>query len=286
MADRYYNGYSWKQRLKNTPELKIALPNGYRSGPGPCDLCGDPKPPTEQHSEDYSEPYTFKPPQSYWLCKSCHSRLHKRFKQPKERWALFLIHLRVGGYGAEFSKLYSVSQRKVWQSELATGKNVALDRIRERKLVGDPWWEKLTLDPESLVAAWARPRPLRPRPDLEAYRAAMAQVQPSDKELALLRCHATSPNRSASMRYLAKHALNSDNPSTANLAYGSLAHRLCSALPEWIPDTRKDGSPIWMSVIGEGWEPEQREFEWVLVPQLRELFGESLPRFANASALP
>ena len=189
---------------------------------------------------------------------------------------LFLIHIRVGGYGVEFSKLYSASQRKVWQSELAAGKDVALHRIRERKLVGDPWWEKLTLDPESLVAAWARPRPLRPRPDLEAYRAAMAQVKPSEKELALLRCHANSPNHSANMRHLAKQALNSDNPSTANLAYGSLAHRLCSALPEWKPDTRIDGSPIWMSIVAEGWEPEGREFEWVLVPQLRELFGYTL----------
>ena len=277
MADGNYNGYSWKQREKPSPALKLALPNGYRSGQGPCDLCGDPERQTELHSEDYSEPYTFKPPQSYWLCKSCHSRLHKRFNQPKESWVLFLIHLRVGGYGVEFSELYSVGKRKAWQAELAAGRDVALPSIRDRKLVGDPWWEKLSLDPESLVAAWARPRPLRPRPDLDAYREAMAQIKPSERELALLRCHATSPNCSASMRYLAEHALNSNNPSIANLAYGSLAHRLCSALPQWQPDTRKDGSSIWMSVVAEGWEPEGREFEWVLVPQLRELFGKTLP---------
>lgn len=272
MADSNYNGYSWKQRERISHALKRVFPDSRRPEGGPCDLCGNPECQTELHSEDYSEPYSFAPPESYWLCKSCHLRLHKRFNEPKENWGLFLIHLRTGGYASEFTTLYPVSQRRKWLSELAAGNEVTLPRLRERKLPADPWWEKLTLDSTSLVAAWARPRPLRPRPDISAYRKAIDEIKPSTKELTILCCHANSPKRSANMRDLAKHALNSDAPSTANLAYGSFAHRLCEALPQWKPDTRKDGTPIWMSVLAEGWEPEGKEFEWVLIPQLYEIF--------------
>lgn len=272
MADSNYNGYSWKQRERILHAFKKAFPNGHPTQ-GPCNLCGDPERPTELHSEDYSEPYSFSPPESYWLCKACHLRLHKRFNEPKENWNLFLIHLRTGGYGCEFATRYPVSQRRSWQSDLAAGNEVRLPLVRERKLDVEPWWEKLTLDPESLIATWARPRPLRPRPDISAYRDAIEQIKLSEKELAILCCHANSQNRSATMRQLAKEALNSDSPGTANLAYGSMAHRLCEALPQWKPDTRKDGSPIWMSVVAEDWQPEGKEFEWVLVPQLHEIFG-------------
>lgn len=273
MAGGWYNGYSWQQRMAPGPTLQRAIANGYCQRQGPCDLCGEPDRPRELHSEDYSPPYSFEPPQTYLVCKACHSRLHKRFGEPKENWSLFLRHLRAGGYGAEFVKLHSLAQRKQWVATLAAGQDVRLPLIRDRALTGDEWWEKLTLDPESLVAAWARPNPLRPRPTVVDFRKALAEVDPTDKERALLRCHANSKNHSASMRDLAKCALDSDNPSTANLLYGLFARRLCEALPEWKPDKRADGSPIWMSLVAEGWQPENREFEWVLIPPLREIFG-------------
>lgn len=273
MANSPYNGYSWSQREAILHALKRAIANGYKPRRGACDMCGDPERETALHSEDYSEPYTFVPPETYLLCNACHLRLHKRFGEPPESWALFLRHLRSGGYGAEFTKLYSVSQRREWQAALARGEQVELPTIRARRLDGAQWWEKASLNPESLVAAWARPRPLRPRPAIEAYQRVIADVKALDKEIALLRCHATSPHRSASMRDLAKCALNSDSVATANLVYGSFAKRLCEAMPSWQPDKREDGSYIWMSILAEGWQPEKREFEWVLVPQLGKLYG-------------
>ncbi len=206
-----------------------------------------------------------------FLCNACHLRVHRRFSEPKEDWYLFLLHLKAGGYAAEFVKLYPLAQRKKWRSDLADGREVRLPLIRERALTGEEWWENLSLDPESLVAAWSRPRPLRPRPTGAAFDKALAEIKPTQKEWELLRCHADSEHHSATMRHLAKCALDSDKPSSASLRYGLLARRLCEALPEWHPDVRADGSSVWMSIIAEGWQPRQREFEWVLVPVLREI---------------
>jgi len=156
--------------------------------------------------------------------------------------------------------------------ELQAGRDVVLPMIRPRPLSGSEWWQDLTLDPESLTAAWARPRPLRPRPDRAAFESALREVNPSESELGLLRCHARSPRRSATMRTLAREALSSDAPGTANLLYGRLARRLCEAT-RWEPDRREDKSPIWMSTVAEGWQPPEREFEWVLIPALAQLLG-------------
>lgn len=275
MANGDYNGYSWKQREETLKALHRAEKLGMPKRIAPCDMCGDPERPNALHSEDYSEPRTFLPPQTYLLCKACHSRIHKRFNDSKESWQLFLMHLRSGGYGAEFTQRYSVAQRREWQAALADGLPVEMPFIRNRKANADTWWEQLTLDPISQTAAWARPRPLRPRPSLAAFEAVLKGLELSDKEQSLLHCHAASKNHSATMRDLAKRALNSEHPNTANLLYGSLAHRLCEAIPDWKPDTRPDKTPIWMSIVAEGWQPEAGEFEWVLIPQLRGVFGEA-----------
>src|SRR4051794_16148201 len=111
--------------------------------------------------------------------------------------------------------------------------------------------ESLTLDPESLIAAWAHPRPLRPRPDAAAYKNAFSEVQPTADELNILRYHAAKPRRSVGMRRIAEDVLSSGNPTTANLAYGRFARRLCSALG-FKPDRREDDSEIWMSAVAEG----------------------------------
>jgi len=269
MSSNPYNGYTWSERAPILKALAQARHSGRMLRSGPCDICGDPDRATAFHSEDYSVPYTFEPPQTYLLCKPCHLRLHKRFNDAPENWNLFLAHLRAGGYGAEFSQRYSLSERKRLIAELAAGNHVQLPAIRPRPQVAEVWWERLTLDPESLVAPWARPRPLRARPSLERLHSAIEQIAPTEKEQRLLRCHAAAPNRSATMRYLAQHALNSEQPNSANLAYGSFARKLCEAIPEWQPDTREDGSAIWMSIVAEGWQPEGREFEWVLIPALR-----------------
>ena len=74
------------------------------------------------------------------------------------------------------------------------------------------------------------------------------------------------------MRQIAEDVLQASRPSAANLAYGKLAKRLVEAL-DWQPDERADGSPVWMSVIAEGWYPPTRaslksEYELVMIPAL------------------
>ncbi|MBI3374983.1 MAG: hypothetical protein HY017_24945 [Betaproteobacteria bacterium] len=272
-----YNGYPWKIRQAIiAPFNRARLEGGIQFSPRPCDMCGDPEcPPDSWHSEDYSQPYLFDPPANYMICRVCHSRIHKRFHEPPENWLLYLAHLRGGGYGREFTKLYSLSERRTWAHELSAGRSVPLPMIRKRSPTGSGWWEHLTLDAESLIAAWARPRPLRPRPENEAYEVALLKIRPTDEELALLRFHARSPKRSVTMRRLAKEVLSSESPSRANLVYGAIAHRLCEVLSPWEPDRREDRSPIWMSVVAEGWQPvgKEREFEWVLIPTLTTMFA-------------
>ncbi|MBP8232999.1 MAG: hypothetical protein KAY22_11895 [Rhizorhabdus sp.] len=232
-------------------------------------MCGDPdRAPGEWHSEDYSEPFSFQPPESYPLCKPCHGRLHKRFNAPAGEWELFCLHLESGGYGSEFVKRLTLAERRDLSQHLASGEAVSLARVRPCS-PGPHWWQTLTLDPESLEAPWARPRPLRERPAAEDYATAMLAIGLSDTEAAILRLHAAADRRTLSMRAIAKGVLGTDKPYAANLAYGRLAARLTEALG-WAPDRRADGTPVWMSAVAEGWYPPRREYEWTMVPPLAE----------------
>lgn len=262
----YYNGYSPQQRGRIIPAHRKLTGRSapFESGE-PCAMCGDPdRPPSEWHSEDYSEPFSYRPPESYPLCKKCHSRLHKRFNAEPGEWELFCLHLEAGGYGSEFVKLRSVEERRALCREIASGVKVTLPPIREKER-GPYWWRSLTLDSESLEAPWARPRPLRPRPDEAAFLRAFEQSGLSEGDIAFLRAHANAPRRTATMRMLAREALGKDDPKSANLRYGTLARRLTSLLA-WEPDKREDGTSIWMSLLAEGWWPARREYEWTMVP--------------------
>jgi hypothetical protein len=111
-----------------------------------------------------------------------------------------------------------VEERRALCREIASGSTIELPRIRERER-GPHWWRSLTLDPELLEAPWARPRPLRPRPDESAFRRAFEQAGLSDREIALLRVHANAPRRTATMRTLAREALGSNSYQSANSAF-------------------------------------------------------------------
>ncbi len=194
-----YNGYTWQQRHAHSQDRHRLEASGdtsilaYLHSGKPCELCGDPKPAASSwHAEDYSLSFTWEPPGTFIVCKTCHGRLHKRFNQPWD-WRLYLLHLRAGGYGHEFTQRNSLPQRRTWMDTLAKGEAVVLPTIRKRDLTGQEWWQGLTLEPESLIAAWARPRPFRSRPDTEAYRAALQAVAPSERERALLQFHACQP---------------------------------------------------------------------------------------------
>jgi hypothetical protein len=235
----------------------------------PCAMCYDPhRPQGEWHSEDYSEPFSFQPPQSYPLCKPCHARLHKRFNAAPCEWELFCLHLEAGGYGSEFVQMRTLPERRALCERIASGHRPELPVIRVRPS-GPYWWRSLTLDTESLEAPWARPRPLRPRPDVSAFLHAFEQADLSDRDLAFLHAHAGARRRTATMRMLAQAALGKDDPKSANLLYGKLAGRLTSLL-QWESDLRDDGSPIWMSLLAEGWWPPRREYEWTMVPSAAE----------------
>lgn len=88
----------------------------------------------------------------------------------------------------------------------------------------------------------------------------------------MLRVHATWAKRAVTMRDIAREVLASDRPTDANREYGKLARRLCERT-RFTPDLREDGTEIWMSTVAEGWQPMDREYEWVMVPSLARLFS-------------
>lgn len=278
-----YNGYTWDQRkkiLQYEKRLRREDPLNQRAyllrKIKKCEICDDPgdpeNPHTQWHSEDYSQPFSLRPPQTFVLCNVCHSRIHKRFPDKNGKasdWKVFLAHLRSGGYGREFTQ-YPRATRVAWQVQIEEGQTVTLQSEHKRQLTGMEWWQTLTLDPESLLAPWARPRPWRERPSTENFRTALEKIHPTEREWALLKTHANFPRRCASMRQLAKHALSSEFPATANLAYGNLAHKLADALNSiWLREHPEDD---WMSLVAEGWRPVGREYEWVMVPTLALVF--------------
>ena len=156
----FYNGYTSRERDKKYQEYKRRRLLGLTPPElGPCQLCLDPSAPVEAHSEDYSLPYLWTPPAEYMICRSCHSWLHKRFKQPAV-WALFKDHLRRGGYAREFASPAVRVERAAATSARDKGL-VYVWTVWEGRAprAGLDWWEHLTVAPDSLTSATARARP-------------------------------------------------------------------------------------------------------------------------------
>lgn len=269
MGNRYYNGYSWAQRVKILQALDNENAQGRTYLRDLCDICGDRA--ASLHSEDYSEPYTFIPPQCYSLCRACHRRIHRRFNEPPEEWAIWLEHIRAGGYGSEFPRFYVPAKRLEWYPTIQDGHPIQLEKIRDRVLPDDNWWERLSLDPETLTAAWARPRTLRPRPSREEFAEAIERIGLSREEELLLRMHAKATMGSISTQMLTSAFLEVRRGRTVSAIYKRLGNRLSQVL-EWEPDRFRNGNPNWISLLAENWSREGADTELVLVAPLMELF--------------
>lgn len=155
LKGRYYNGFSPAERHAKSQTRRSRHAQGVFDPPpakGRCMLCGDPKAErVEYHSEDYEEPFSWKPPACYVLCLPCHRHwLHRRFGNPT-RWAAFKAHVRRGGYARDLKDKPAVKEELTnFAVALHTGeKPPRLRRLRARRLTGKEWWEKLTVDPAS-----------------------------------------------------------------------------------------------------------------------------------------
>ena len=144
MAKNWYNGFS--------PEERSAKSEARRQGKAPikdwkghaCSICGDASEEArvKGHSESYATPYKWNEPDLYTVCKSCHTRLHTRFRNPA-RWKAFFEFVRRGWYGREVStpqlnKLLRLGASYPWPASPREN-----DRVKT-----DPWWERLSTDPK------------------------------------------------------------------------------------------------------------------------------------------
>lgn len=155
----YYNGYTPKERGRKLRASYRIFPNRTHPlyGAKGCQICGNPACPVEPHTEDYSLPYLWDNPAEYAVCKTCHGRLHKRFKAPAA-WEAYKRHIKRGGYGADLKDSGLLREVRLLAQAIGRGENRALSVLRDY-IPGDSWWDSLTMDPASLTALWARPRP-------------------------------------------------------------------------------------------------------------------------------
>jgi hypothetical protein len=156
----FYNGYTPKERERKLRASYKIFPN--RTHPyyrGPCQLCGDSGCPVEPHTEDYSEPYLWENPAEYAVCKTCHSRLHKRFKS-RHAWTAYKVHLRRGGYGSDLKTDALRDEVALLTKALEAGNPAVLTQLpRDKALTGSEWWEGLSVDEGTLTDPASRPRP-------------------------------------------------------------------------------------------------------------------------------
>lgn len=144
MAKNSYYGFSGKDRSKKSAERRRLTKAGrFPWKPKPhCELCGEKRDDIRFHSEDYSQPYSWKAPAVRSLCKQCHSAVHARFKKP-DFWMRLVAHVSRGGYASEL-RAYR-KQLDAWQAAVAYGCTCELPRIPGRRVRGEDRWIQLPL---------------------------------------------------------------------------------------------------------------------------------------------
>lgn len=154
----HYNGYTPQEREKKLRASHRLFPeHSHPYHKPPCHLCGDPTSKVEPHSEDYSEPFLWEKPAEYAVCKVCHSRLHKRFKNPSS-WTAYKMHIKRGGWGSDLKQPSVARELRKLTEALVQEKGVQPLAMLRDVAEGERWWEQLTVDPASLTGSWARPR--------------------------------------------------------------------------------------------------------------------------------
>jgi hypothetical protein len=139
-----YNGFSGSERLAKLREMHRVFPD--RSHPyyrGPCDMCDDPTSPVMPHSEDYSKPYRWERPWMYAVCRTCHYRLHIRFRN-SHAWTAYKLHLGRGGHGSDLRLPAIALEISSLAAELAIHRTFDLISLRRRS-TNNAWWQHLTI---------------------------------------------------------------------------------------------------------------------------------------------
>ena len=229
MGGASYNGYDWNQRDRILIAFQPLTGRRQPFEAMPCAMCCDPDRSSGQwHSEDYSEPFSFQPPETYPLCSACHGRIHTALQCAARGLGAVLpaSGVRRLWLGVR-STVHDSKATRNWHAGVAQREPITLTAVRPRS-PAPCWWRSLTLDPESLEAPWAPPRPLRPRPEAARFAEPLATVKISDQEASMLRTHAAAPHRTLTMRNLAIQSMDRNDPQTANLLYGKLARRLAT----------------------------------------------------------
>ena len=152
-----YNGYTPEEREKKLRALHRTFPDySHHYYRDPCSICSDSTSPVAPHSEDYAEPFLWQRPAMYPVCRTCHSRLHKRLKNP-HGWAAYKCHIKRGGYGSDLKNPEIAKEIRLLGTTIERGEPITLNSIRPFTMT-DLWWDSLKVDPELLTAKEARPR--------------------------------------------------------------------------------------------------------------------------------
>ena len=147
-----YNGFTWNERMAKFKEMNRRLKNGDLPHPhGPCRLCGDPGGEStgvsfEYHDEDYGQEYSWREPAAYMDCRSCHIyRIHQRSAHP-ESWAVFLKHVRRGGFAREMRDPAVKIELARNRAAILLGNATHLRELRPYRLdIGREWFAHLEI---------------------------------------------------------------------------------------------------------------------------------------------
>ena len=140
-----YNGFTGTERAAKQRELNRLIACGALPPPtGPCALCNAPIVVVEYHSESYARPFDWSPPGTYLLCRYCHRvQLHRRHQFP-DWWAVYLSHVRRGGYSIDLRKDVIRAELNRARKEYCLGRSYKLPQLRSYPIkIGSEWFARL-----------------------------------------------------------------------------------------------------------------------------------------------